>query len=105
MLTSEATKALRALTERTGFDIRVTAHGGREGGAVEAVMAGMPMVAVQAYGLWKQQDSLLDYVGPSIRRQLPFLPTLETAAQGVHWKEAAGCLDNKTLSPLTTCLS
>ena len=62
MLTSEATKALRALTKRIGFDIKVASHGGRKGGAVEAVMA------VQAYGLWKQQDSLLDYVGPSIRR-------------------------------------
>lgn len=100
MATSEATKALGSLAKRVGLDCRVTAHGGRKGGAVEAVMAGMPVVAVQAYGLWKQQDSLLDYVGPSIRRQLPFLSTLETAALGVHGKEAAkeaaGCLENQT---------
>ena len=99
MKTDEATKALHNLAKRTEIGVRVTAHGGRKGGAVEAVMAGMPTIAVQAHGLWKSRDSLLDYVGSSIRK-IPFLPTLTASARDIHLETAGddvdGCLSKET---------
>ena len=81
MDSKEATHGLQLLTRHCAVRQRITCHSARKGAATEAVLAGIPLVVVQGYGLWKGPSSLEKYVGEVFRQRYPFLQTLEAAAR------------------------
>ena len=87
MASNEATHGLQLLSKHCGIPQRVTCHSARKGAATEAVLAGLPVPVVQAYGIWGNSSSLEKYVGETLRQRFPFLRTLEAAArEGSHWR-------------------
>ena len=76
MDSKEATHGLQLLVKHLKLPYRVSSHSARKGAATEAVLAGLPLVAIQAYGLWKEAGSLQKYVGEALRQRFPFLDAL-----------------------------
>ena len=76
MDSKEATHGLQLLVKHLKLPYRVSSHSARKGAATEAVLAGLPLVAIQAYGLWKEAESLQKYVGEVLRQRFPFLDAL-----------------------------
>ena len=74
---ADVTHALRSLTGRAGWRRRISSHSARRGGAVAAVMAGIPLQIVQAFGDWKSADTLQIYIGEALRNEYCFLDMLE----------------------------
>lgn len=70
---SEVTAALKRLTRKLQLKCRVTAHSGRKGAAVTALLAGIPVVVIQAFGLWKGVESLQAYLGKAVRERFCIL--------------------------------
>ena len=81
---TEVTHALRSLTMRMGWRRRISSHSARRGAAVAAVMAGLPLHIVQAFGAWKSADTVQIYVAEAIRNEYCFLELLERP-------QASGC--------------
>ena len=73
MTTDVISNALKDLAGKMGLELRVTAHSARKGAATEAILKGIPDSVVMALGVWKQADSLQNYVADSIRTQSPLL--------------------------------
>lgn len=65
---SEVTRALKQVTETMGMSCRITAHSGRKGAAVAALLAGAPIVMIQSLGLWRCIDSMQAYLGEALRQ-------------------------------------
>ena len=80
--TQQVTSALKGLTRKFGMKERITAHSARKGAAVEVLFAGAPLVAIKAWGVWSQLDSLEAYLGKTIRQQVPVLQFIAAAARG-----------------------
>ena len=66
--TEAISKALAAAASSLGFKLRVSAHSGRKGAALEALFAGAPMPVIQAFGGWKRLDTLQAYLAEGVRR-------------------------------------
>ena len=66
--TEAISKALAATASSLGFNLRVSAHSGRKGAALEALFAGAPMPVIQAFGGWKRLDTLQAYLAEGVRR-------------------------------------
>ena len=81
MSSKEATSGLQLLCRHCAVPQRITSHSARKGAATEAILAGLPMVVVQAIGLWKQAGSVEKYVGEVLRQSYPFLRVLSAAAR------------------------
>ena len=81
MASNEATHGLQLLSKHCGVPQRVTCHSARKGAATEAVLAGLPVPVIQAYGVWNNVGSLERYIGEALRQGFPFLSTLEAAAR------------------------
>ena len=69
MDSKEATHGLQLLVKHLKLPYRVSSHSARKGAATEAVLAGLPPVAIQAYGLWKEAGALQKYVGEALRQR------------------------------------
>lgn len=86
LTSSEVTKDLKRLMRSIGMNRRVTAHSGRKGAAVTALLAGVPVPAIQALGAWKREDSLQAYLAKSVREQFSVMelvkPRRTTTEQG-----------------------
>lgn len=78
MLSSaQITNALKRICGKRHMAQRITAHSGRKGAAVAALLAGVPVIAIQGLGLWKCLDSLQAYLGKSVREQFGVLQLIE----------------------------
>ena len=64
------TTNLRSVIKKLGLGIRVTSHSGRKGAALESLLAGVPLVAIQAFGGWRDIASMERYVGDAIRKNI-----------------------------------
>ena len=73
---SDVTNALRRVTNKMNMICRITAHSGRKGAAVAAVLAEVPLVVVQSLGLWRCIDSLQAYLGEALRQEFCVLDLL-----------------------------
>ena len=78
---SDITGALKQAMRKMGITQRVTAHSGRKGAAVEALIAGASIVSIQALGVWKCVDSLQAYVGKAVRERFSVLDIIESPPQ------------------------
>lgn len=78
--TQEVTKSLKNLTERLGVHKRITAHSARKGAAVELILSGIPLVAIKAWGIWANLDTLEAYVGRAIREEVCLVEFIHAAA-------------------------
>lgn len=78
LTSSEVTNTLKRLTGKLNMNCRITAHSGRKGAAVAALMAGVPIPIIQSLGLWQCQDSLQAYLGKAIRDQFCALDFLSS---------------------------
>lgn len=63
---SEVTRILKGILRKVRLNKRITAHSGRKGGAVEALLVGVPIMVIQAWGLWGSVDTLLSYLGKAV---------------------------------------
>lgn len=66
---ADITTALRKAVKKVHIKCRITSHSGRKGAAVTALLAGVPIVVIQSFGLWKCLDSLQAYLGNAVREQ------------------------------------
>lgn len=70
-LSSSAVSAsLKSALKKLGVSRRVTSHSGRKGAALESLLTGIPVVAIQAFGGWRNVASLERYVGEALRRNI-----------------------------------
>lgn len=67
---SAVSQRLRKVLRKLGSTLRVTAHSGRKGAALEALLSGVPIVAIQSFGAWKDLRTLELYVGEAVRRNV-----------------------------------
>ena len=67
---STVSKKLKEVMMKLNLDRRVTAHSGRKGAAVQALLQGVPVVAIQSFGAWKDLRTLEVYVGEALRRSI-----------------------------------
>ena len=74
---SDVTRELKNVTRKLNLNCRITAHSGRKGAAVAALLAGVPLVIIQSLGLWKCVDSLQAYIGEALRREFGILDLLK----------------------------
>lgn len=81
---SEVTHALRRVTKKLKMLCRITAHSGRKGAAVAALLAGVPLVVIQSLGLWRCVDSLQAYLGESLRQEFCVLDFLKSGARSAR---------------------
>ncbi len=75
-MSPEVTQALKRVTKKMQMECRITAHSGRKGAAVAAVLAGVPLVVVQSLGIWRCINSLQSYLGRSLREEVGVLDLL-----------------------------
>ena len=69
MSSSGVTGALKKVLKKIKMHVRVTSHSGRKDAAVTALISGVPVSVIQAFGLWKCQDSLQSYLGKAVREK------------------------------------
>lgn len=67
---SAVSQRLKRVMRKLGNSDRVTSHSGRKGSALEALLMGVPMVAIQSWGAWKDLRTLERYVGDALRRNV-----------------------------------
>ena len=67
---SAVSSSLRSALKKLGVSRRVTSHSGRKGAAVESLLAGVPVVAIQAFGGWQNIATLERYVGEALRKNI-----------------------------------
>lgn len=65
--TASITSALKTLVRRVGLGVRVTSHSARKGAAVTALLGGVPVVVIQAFGAWASTESLQYYLAKAVR--------------------------------------
>ena len=70
MSSATVSKKLREVMIKLNMDKRVTAHSGRKGAAVQALLQGLPVVAIQSFGAWRDLRTLEVYVGEALRRSV-----------------------------------
>lgn len=81
---SDVTHALKRVTRKLKMMCRITAHSGRKGAAVAALLAGVPLVVIQSLGLWRCIDSLQAYLGESLRQEFCVLDFLKRGASSAR---------------------
>lgn len=77
---AQVTKSLRKLMKTLHIQQRITAHSGRKGAAVSALLAGVPVAAIQALGAWKSADSMQAYLAKAVREEFSVLDLLKRPA-------------------------
>ena len=76
---------LRSALRKLGMNIRVTSHSARKGSALEALLAGVPLIAIQAFGGWRDLATLERYVGDAVRRNIAVGQVLNVRTCGNMW--------------------
>ena len=80
---AEVTAELKRVTKKVHMKCKITSHSGRKGAAVEALIAGVPVVVIQSLGLWKCLDSLQAYLGSALREQFCVLDLLMISSKNI----------------------
>ena len=75
--TTEVTVTLKSIARLLGMKCRITAHSARKGAAVSALLRGVPIPIIQAFGAWKSLESLQYYIGKAVREKLCWLDVVE----------------------------
>ena len=82
--TAEITTTLKNIARRLDMHVRITAHSARKGAAVSALLHGVPITLIQAFGAWKSLESLQYYIGKAVRERLCWLDILHETPDNIH---------------------
>lgn len=91
LTSSDVSQSLRRVLKRVQMKRTITSHSGRKGGAVEALLVGVPIVAIQAWGVWSSVDTLQAYLGKAVRENCGVLEVLEDKLNRDRRDEGLSC--------------